>query len=645
MFRPALFLFAALLSAAPLTAAANPTIAALMSAADRENWSEARRLASTAGDPAAMDLYDWRLLSAGDGRWEEYRSFVSRNPDWPNLARIRKKGEAVMPPGLPLSVIDEFTGPGGALTGTGALRRADALTAAGRSEEAAAEAVRAWRTLSLDINEENALLQRYGAALSPHHAARADELLWRGLTGEALRMKRLVPPGWPQLIEARARLRTRGDGVDALVAAIPGPLANHPGLAYERFIWRMRADLYEGATQLIRAQSGSAAMLGRPALWGPRRALLARRLHRAGDYRTAYEVASRNYIGSGSDYSDLEFLSGWLSLRYLNDANRAAGHFRNLIAAVETPISLGRGYYWLGRALEAAGDQGGANQAYREAAVHQTSFYGQLASEKAGIAPSPLLAASPDGDWRNTSFAGKSITRAAQLLASAGDRRRTHWFMTHLATTLTGYQDLAGAAELAIFQMNRPDIAVRIAKIAARKGHVLNGAYYPNTELAKLNAGVEPALAMAIARQESELNPDAVSHAGARGLMQLMPATAQKVAGWIGQPYSRARLTSDWRYNATLGQTYLARRLAQYDGAVALAAAAYNAGAGRVDNWLVQYGDPRTGRVDWIDWIETIPFNETRNYVQRVIEGLQVYRSRISGTPTPFRVKEDALGR
>ncbi|MFV0476175.1 MAG: lytic transglycosylase domain-containing protein, partial [Pikeienuella sp.] len=352
-----------------------------------------------------------------------------------------------------------------------------------------------------------------------------------------------------------------------------------------------------------------------------------------------------NHMVAGSDYSELEWLAGWIALRKLNDPGRAATHFRRFIPSVETPISLGRGYYWLGRALEAGGDQSGAMDAYRTGARHQTSFYGQLAAERAGVATDPAIAAGPDGNWRSASFANRSVTRAAQLLAAGGDQRRAHWFLTHIASTQSSYADLAGAADLAV-SVGRPDAAVRIAKIAARKGHVLRGNYYPVTELAQFNiAGVEPALAMAIARQESELNPRAVSPAGARGLMQVMPATAKRVAGWIGQPYSFDRLAGDWRYNATLGQTYLGRRMDELGGSVAMAAAAYNAGKGRVDNWIAAYGDPRAGAVDWIDWLETIPFDETRNYVQRVLEGQQIYRSRISGQPVAFRLKQDAMGR
>ena len=424
---------------------------------------------------------------------------------------------------------------------------------------------------------------------------------------------------------------------------MPAALQSDPGLAYERFVWRMRKDRYDGAAEIIRAQTGSAETLGRPEEWGNRRRILVRRMLRLGQVIPAYNLANQNHMSEGSDYSDLEWLAGWIALRRMREPDRAIAHFTRFLAAVATPISFGRGNYWMGRAYEAKGDTTTADTWYARAAEHPTSYYGQLAATKVGINPSPYLTAQPDGNWRNTSFANRSVTSAAIALSRDFQRRRAHWFLTHMASTLNSYEDLAGLAQLAT-ELGREDSAIRISKIAARKGHVLRGHYYPLNGLENFNKGVEPALTMAIARQESELNIEAISPAGARGLMQLMPGTAKKVTGWLNMPYSKDRLTQDWQYNATLGQTYLARRLDQFGGSVAMAAAAYNAGAGRVDQWVERYGDPRAPGVDVVDWIETIPFRETRNYVQRVLEGLQVYRNRIAGGPVPFRVLQDAVG-
>ena len=636
-------LFAAVLVFAPSAHSQSPGQAGLvMEAADQKDWITVRSY--TRGDPVTADLAMWRILSAGEGSWRDYRDFVARSADWPNLKRIRAKGERTIPSGAHLGEIDAFLGAEAPQTGAGALRRAEALRAAGRNEDARIEIIRAWRTLSMTAEEQNEFRAYHAQTIQPHHRDRADELAWRGLTGEAEAMLPLLDPGYAALIRARIVLRRRAKGVDSAIEAVPASLQSDPGLAYERFVWRMRKNRYDGAVEIIRAQTGSAETLGRPEEWGNRRRILVRRMLRLGQVIPAYNLANQNHLTEGSDYSDLEWLAGWIALRRMREPDRAIAHFSRFLAAVETPISYGRGNYWMGRAYEAKGDQSAANDWYARAAQHQTSFYGQLAALKIGASPVPYLHAGPSGDWRSASFADRPVAKAAIALSRDFQRRRAHWFLTHIASTLDTYDDLNGLAQLAT-ELGRPDAAIRISKIAARKGHVLEGHYYPVSELASFNRGVEPALAMAIARQESELNIAAISPAGARGLMQLMPGTAKKVTGWLDMPYSKARLTEDWQYNATLGQTYLARRLDQFGGSVAMAAAAYNAGAGRVDQWVARYGDPRAPGVDVIDWIETIPFRETRNYVQRVLEGLQVYRNRIAGRPTPFQVLQDAVGR
>lgn len=614
----------------------------MMAAADRKDWGGVLNEMALAGDPAARDLGMWRILSAGEGGWRDYRDFVTRNPDWPNLKQIRTKGERAMPLGLSLADIDAFSG-GTIYTGTGALRRAEALAQAGRRAEADEEIARAWRDLSLTSQEQAIFRSNHSGVIRPYHQERADNLMWRGLTGEAQAMKPLLSAGWAALIEARVRLRRRANGVDAAIKAVPASLANHPSLAYERFVWRMRKNRYDGALEIIQANTGSAVDLGRPEEWGNRRRLLARRLLRQGRHVEAYNLANQNHMTEGSDFSDLEWFAGWVALRRMNEPDRAIAHFSRFLAAVGTPISYGRGNYWMGRAYEAKGDVQQANDWYARAAAYQTSFYGQIAASITRAAVDPYLFAEPDGDWRATRFAGRTVTNAARLLNDAGDRRRTHWFLTHLADISETYDEFAGAANLAL-ELNRPDAGVRIAKKATRKGHLLAGHYYPLSDLAQFNQGVEPAFAMAIARQETELNPEAISPVGARGLMQLMPGTARKVSKQLGLPYSKARLTDDWRYNATLGQAYMVEQMRDFSNSVALTATSYNAGPHRSTTWIGRYGDPRTPNVDWIDWMESIPFRETRNYAQRVIEGLQVYRNRIARSPIPFRNEQDARG-
>ncbi|MEM1298199.1 MAG: lytic transglycosylase domain-containing protein [Pseudomonadota bacterium] len=410
--------------------------------------------------------------------------------------------------------------------------------------------------------------------------------------------------------------------------------------------WRQFSRLFKGRQYeqaeafIIEVSTGPDA-LGDPGVWADRRISLARRAAREGRWLSAYEVAANHFMTplAGYDYSDAEWVAGWVALRKLKDPAKAVGHFRRFRDSIETPISIGRGGYWLGRAYEATGNTAEAQRWYADAARFQTSFYGQLAAAKVGAPGDVQLTQGGLPDWRTHPAMRSDLVRLGAVLYFAGEDTLAMAVFSRLGQNLPP----GALAPLTRFvlDLGQPHYAVRIAKKAARRGVVIHPAYYPLHEIAKYTSKVEPAFALSIARQETELNPRAISRAGARGLMQLMPATAKKVAGWIGEPYSRARLIDDWQYNVRLGETYLARRTEQFSGSYVMAAAAYNAGAGRVDRWIGEYGDPRLGDIDMIDWMEQIPFNETRNYVQRVMEGLYVYRSRLSGVAGPMSIERD----
>lgn len=411
--------------------------------------------------------------------------------------------------------------------------------------------------------------------------------------------------------------------------------------AWRRFSRAYRGRNYDAAEEILLSVTGSAASLSVPETWAKRRVALARRAAREGRWMNAYKIASQHFMTpiAGYDYSDCEWVAGWVALRKLNDPQTAIGHFRKFRDSIETPISIGRGGYWLGRAYEAAGDPEQALRWYQDGAQHQTSFYGQLAAAKIGAQGDKKLAQGGLPDWRTHPAMRTDDVRLAATLYYAGQDRLAMATFSQLGQTLPPGA-LAPLTRL-ILDLGQPHYAVRVAKKAARRGMVIVPAYYPLHEVAKYATKVEPAFALSIARQETELNPRAVSPAGARGLMQLMPATAKKVSGWIGEEYSKSRLLSDWRYNVRLGETYLSRRTQQFSGSYVMAAAAYNAGAGRVDQWIGAFGDPRTGQIDILDWMEQIPFNETRNYVQRVLEGLYVYRSRLADFAGPMTIEQD----
>ncbi len=595
------------------------------------DWETARARAAKVSDPIALEIIDWYRLRAGDGTFVEYEYFLTENADWPGLAKIARKGEEVIPDTLSDRRVQAYFSVRAPQTGFGVLRLAGALPRA----EGQALVAKAWRDMELTSEERSAFLQAYRRVLADEHAARLENLLWSGKREAARQMLPLVSAGQRALANARLGLQEDRNGVDALISAIPRALQNDPGLAYDRFVWRAKKGYNESAIELLLARSVSEASLGRPDKWASRRRTFARRAMREGDADLAYRIASQHFLTRGSHYADLEWLSGYLSLRKLGNANRAVQHFQRFQAAVGSPISKGRAGYWLGEAYVAAGDEARAYQAFSEGARYQTSFYGQLAASRAGVPPdASLVGAEFPPDWTRAPFLADEIVRAGILFYFAGEPARAKMFITLAASRL----DVRGRAAMAqlMLDLDQPHIALRIAKGAATRGDVLPTPYYPLHGLAEFAEAVPPELAMAIARQESELNAAARSPVGALGLMQVMPATAKRVAQGLNISFSEGRLAADWQYNARIGTAYLAQMLERFNGSVLLAAAAYNAGPSRADRWIKDYGDPRLASVDAVDWIESIPFRETRNYVMRVLEAQFVYRARISGRVGPL---------
>ncbi len=398
----------------------------------------------------------------------------------------------------------------------------------------------------------------------------------------------------------------------------------------------MRRGRYMDTAELMQAQSATAATLGRPDQWADYRRRLARQLMRDKEYREAYLIASGHRLTPGADYADLEWLSGYIALRFLDAPGAALDHFQRLRAAVSTPISLGRAGYWEGRAYEALGEEDQAKAAYAFGAEYQTSFYGQLAAERGGIAPDPRLTGGesfPDGV--RAPFRSSPVYQAGVTIFEAGDLRLAARFFSHLAESLSREDIGSMAARLEL--LRSPHVELEIAKRAQTMGYDIHKPLFPVMRLdTRQTPDVAPELALSIARRESEFNHAVVSHAGARGLMQLMPGTAQLMAPVVGVSYSPARLTSDPVYNARLGSAYLQRLRDEFGGSTVLVAAGYNAGPGRPRDWMERYGDPRDPSVDAVDWIEHIPFRETRNYVMRVMESLAPYRARLSGKTEPL---------
>ncbi len=607
------------------------------------NWTSAARIAARDG-AAAEDVIEWHRLRAGGGSVHDLSAFLARRPDWPGETYMRRRNEENVAEQDDATVLAFFENVA-PQTPRGVLAHAAALMRADRVGEAEVNVVLTWRTMPMNATSQALFVKDYASLLKTHHVARLDEMLWQREHGDARQMFDLVDKGHVALAEARIALQTRASNVDARIKAVPSNLSDDAGLQHDRFEWRIRKGLANDAKALMLARSTSAEALGQPAAWGNRRRALARGEMRSGDPKLAYKMASQHFLSGGSDFADLEWLSGYLALRFLKDPATALGHFKAHDSEVESPISQGRAGYWQGRALEAMGDAEGAAKAYAKGAKYQTAFYGLLAAERAGLPFDTSLAGqAPLTDWRTAPLAQAPLFEAGLLLQASGELALAEVFWTHLADQLLP-DDLALLGQAAI-DIGQPHLAVMIGKRAARRGLTIPAPYYPLHSLTEMDLPMAPEMTLSIARRESEFDPVVQSSVGARGLMQVMPGTARDVARDLGisSLHTTDRLTADPDYNARLGATYLSQMAGRFGGNVAMIAAAYNAGPGRPNQWIKAYGDPRKGEIDIVDWVEMVPFRETQNYIMRVTESLPVYRARLGKDPLPIPFSKELIG-
>jgi soluble lytic murein transglycosylase len=633
-------------AAQPLRAqepSATSAVESAFAALARRDWQAAEAHVASAG-PVARDLVTWSRLRAGEGDFGEHLAFLQARPGWPGMDRIRSRAEEAIPKGHPADEVLAFFADEPPLTGSGVLRLAEALSAKDRRDEAEAILVEAWTTLSLTDSAFDALNGTFSTVLAPHHASRAHMLLWRWRSTEAARLVPLLSGDDRALVQARLAVIRKDGDMDARVAAVPQALLADPGLNYDRFNLRADRGDYSDAVAILSERSVSAAALGEPFRWASWRSVLARWEMRQGRAAEAYDLASRHFLTEGASFADLEWLAGYVALTYLEDAPRALAHFERVEAAVDGAISAGRAGYWIGRAHEAMGDTDAADAAYARAAQHQTGFYGLLAAERAGLPLDPALTGREAfASWKEAAFLRTDVAQAALLLIGAEERGTAVQFLVALGKEL----DRTGIAQLGalLTEMDEPFFTVLLGKVAATRGIILPATYFPLHNMAKMELPVAPELALSIARRESEFNPVVGSPAGALGLMQLMPGTAEEVARELGLPYSRARLTADWEYNTILGARYLANLQDRFGDSPVMIAAGYNAGPGRPRTWMSERGDPRTDAVDVIDWIEHIPFKETREYVMRVTETIPIYRARLTGETGDLRFTDMLRGK
>ena len=530
-------------------------------------------------------------------------------------------------------------------TSVGKEKLAQALIRRGDEKRAREIIRRAWIDGTFAKDHEAGFYRKHRKYLTlADNRERLDRLLWEGSYWPSRRMLYRVDPTYRKLAEARIARRQKVGNVDRLVSLVPAELKGDPGLLFERLRWRRRAGLDNAIDFLKELPQG----VPNPDRWWDERAIITRRLLQKGFISEAYRVASEHQLTpkDAADHAEAEWLSGWIALRFLNDPDVAAAHFKKMYDAVSYPVSRSRGAYWAARAAEAAKRADEREKWLKEAAAHPTSYYGQLAM--ASLRPGEGLKLPPEASVPaelEKKFDALELVSVVRLLSAAGEQDRLRPFIVAVAAKEASVAWQSLTARLARLNA-RPDLAIRVTKDALNEHGILVVGGYPTLvppRPPKGNASgkLSTPLVLSVIRQESAFDREAVSSAGARGLMQLMPATAKSISKSAGVRFSPYRLTSDPDYNLILGQTYLASMLVDFGGSLPLAIAAYNAGPHRVRQWIRDNGDPRQKDIDAIDWVEMIPFTETRNYVQRVLENLQVYRARLAGTEVALGLAED----
>jgi soluble lytic murein transglycosylase len=596
--------------------------------------ADATQAEAAISDPLARKLAEWIILRSDDNgaSVERYHAFLAANPSWPSQTFLRRRLEAALwddhRDDATVWAWFENESP---LSAKGKFSLARVMLARGDRANAERLVRDAWRNDAMSEETEDTALDLFGPLITPgDHKARMDLLLYGSEHEAALRAAKRLGSSEVALAKARIAGYRKASNARALLEAVPHELHNDAGYIFSRIQLLRREEKFVEAAQLMMSAPRDPNRLYNLDEWWIERRLLARKMIDVGDRRAAYLIARDAALPSRDIYkTEQEFTAGWIALRFLNDPATAAQHFARIGVGSANPTTLARAGYWQGRAAEAAGHSQEARSAYAAAAEQSTSYYGQLARAKLGL-PQLELNGVPAARGRGTERL--EIVRAVHLLYELGEGEIAVPIFADMGEN--GDADaLVGLGELAARQGDARGMLL-MGKAALNRGLPFDFYAYPVTGIPpfrSIGPDVEPSIIYAIARQESAFNPAVVSPAQAYGLMQVTPDAGKYVCKKYGAGFDLGRLKSDPVYNAALGAAELGGLIEDYRGSYIMTFAAYNAGRGSVKKWIERYGDPRDPKVDAVDWVELIPFSETRNYVQRIMENLQVYRARFGG--------------
>lgn len=631
-------------AATSVSDADSSTLRTALSAAKRGDVSGARAAMASLNDPVARKIALWALVDSNAEALSFYDLDSARRDlaGWPRGARRDAATErALSTSGLDPARIIAWFGGAQPATADGAMALASAYQAIGRQQEATDLIRRTFRDKVFEADAQRAMIARFGAMLTPDDYARRADILLYGQQGPAARdIVALLSETQQAAARVRMAYRQSASNANDLYNGLTPDLQESPGVVFERAAYLRRNGMETLALPMVVNFPAPPTEEASTAIWKERKQLVVAAL-RAGDSSGAYAAADNTQALGPADIAESEFYAGWIALTRLKNPDLAAAHFAQIAAVGASPITKGRALYWQGRAAEAQGDPIAAQAFYAEGARYITTFYGQLSAERAGytelrLDPDPVITAAD-----RARFYGREQVRAARMLADIGARDQFRSLVLYIDDTLPNAQESALLVDMARGYGDQ-DLAMRAVRAAAQRGFILPERGYPllDHHFTPGPGAAETAFVYSISRQESNFDPEARSGVGARGMMQLMPATASLVARKLGEAHSVDRL-SEASYNMRLGSVYLGQMVNSFSGSYIMAAAAYNAGPGRPAKWAGLCGDPRGATTDPLDFIECIPFSETRNYVMRTLETTMVYRARLNGGVTPLNLSGD----
>jgi soluble lytic murein transglycosylase len=602
----------------------------------KRRQGEATDVEGTISDPLARKLVEWVILHSEDGSsdFSRYAAFIAANPSWPSIETLRRRAEAVMWQGHvdPQAIIDFFrTAPPHTTKGRFVL--AQALLTRGDVAGAAAAVRQAWRSDSFSGDLEAQARETFAGLITPaDDEARMEARLYAEDDDAGLRAAHHLDAVALAIAKARAAVINEARDAKTLLDAVPQAARRDPGYMFSRIQWLRQTDKIAEAAQWLNAAPRDPAKLVDVDQWWVERRLVTRKLLDLGDARMAYEVADDAAPPDTENYrAEQHFTAGWIALRFLHEPAVALAHFARIADGVSNPITLARSFYWQGRAAEALGRQQDARMLYEQAAHYPTAYYGQLSRARLGL-DEVMLSTLPNAPADHRPL---EIARAFEILYAVDERDLVATMAADLGNTATDTAALATFADIAT-RHNDARATLLIGKAMLGRGYPFERYAFPGfgvPDYQQIGPQVEPCVVYSIVRQESAFNPRVISSANAIGLMQVTPESGRDIAKKFNVAFSQRRLSDDVVYNAQLGTAELGNDIATFRGSYILAFVAYNAGPRRAREWVEQYGDPRDPKVDPIDWIERIPISETRNYIQRVLENIQVYRALIENNP------------